>query len=148
MAKGRFASRKIMDYAEKDFVTLDENTLIAEAAKAMYERDICTIIVTRNDSESKTRQAVGIITARDMIHRVVALNKGPFKIALSEIMSAPLITIDRDASAEDAISLMRSKKITRLPVIDKAGGVLAVASLKSLARIAPSQKEVQDAIGA
>jgi CBS domain-containing protein len=148
MAKGRSDPKKIMDFAEKDFVTLDENTLIAEAAKAMYERDVCSIIVTRNDSESKTRRAVGIITARDMIHRVVALNKGPFKTALSQIMSTPLITIGNDAPVGDAISLMRSKKITRLPVIDNAAGVLAVASLKSLARIAPSQKEVQDAIGA
>jgi CBS domain-containing protein len=136
-----------MDFAEKDFVTLDENTLIGEAAKVMYERGICSIIVTRNDS-TKTRQAVGIITARDMIHRVVALNKGPFKMVLSQIMSTPLITIDRDSSVEDAISLMRGKKITRLPVVNKAGDVLAVASLKSLVRIAPSQKEAQDTIGA
>ncbi|AFU59977.1 MAG: CBS domain-containing protein [Nitrososphaera sp.] len=147
MARGRFASKKVIDFAEKDFVTLDENTLIAEAAKAMYERDVCSIIVTRNDRASNTRRAVGIITARDMLHRVIALNKSPFKTVLSRIMSTPLVTIDRDSSIEDAISLMRSKKITRLPVINEAGDLLAVASLKSLVRIAPSQKEAQDAIG-
>jgi CBS domain-containing protein len=148
VVRNKFASKKIMEFAEKDFVTLDENTLIAEAAKAMYERDICSIIVTRNDNTSKTRQAVGIVTARDMLHRVIALNKGPFKIVLSGIMSTPLITIDRDSSIGDAISLMRSKKIMRLPIINEAGDVLAVASLKSLARIVPSEKQVQDAIGA
>jgi CBS domain-containing protein len=145
MARGRVA-RKVMDFAEEDFVALDENALVAEAAKAMYERDACSIIVTRSDA-AKTRRAVGIITARDILHRIVALNKGPFKMTLGKIMSEPLITIDRDSSAEDAISLMRSKNITRLPVVNDAGEVLGVASLKSLARIVPSQK-AQDAVGA
>ena len=145
MARDRI-SRKVMDFAEEDFVALDENALVAEAAKAMYERDACSIIVTRSDA-AKTRRAVGIITARDILHRIVALNKGPFKMTLGKIMSAPLITIDRDSSTEDAISLMRSKNITRLPVVNDAGEVLGVASLKSLARIAPSQK-AQDSVGA
>jgi CBS domain-containing protein len=148
MAKSRFASRKIVNFAEKDFVTLDENTLIGEAAKAMYERDVCSILVTRNDNASGARQAVGIITARDMLHRVVAVNKGPFKVAVGQIMSTPLITIGRDSSIEDAISLMRRKKITRLPVVNDDGSVLGIASLKLLVGVAPSQKEAQDAIGA
>jgi CBS domain-containing protein len=63
-------------------------------------------------------------------------------------MSTPLITIGRDSSVEDAISLMRRKKITRLPIVSEAGDVLAVASLKLLVRVAPSKKEAQDAIGA
>src|SRR5262245_65482074 len=117
MAKGGFAARKIIDFAENDFIALDESTLVGEAAKAMYERDICSVIVTR--SASGARQAVGMITARDMLHRVIALNKGPFKLTLGQIMSEPLITIGRDSSIEDAISLMRSKKITRLPVVDE-----------------------------
>ena len=148
MARGKFATKKIMDFVEKDFVALDENTLVGEAAKAMYERDVCSIIVTRNDSASGIRQAVGIITARDLLHRVVAVNKGPFKMTLDKIMSTPLITIGVNSSVEDAISLMRSKKITRLPMVNKAGDVLGIASLKSLVRIAPSRKEAQEAIGA
>lgn len=143
MARG-----KIMDFAENDFVTLDENTLIGEAAKIMYERDVCSVVVTRNDNASKIRHAVGIITPRDILHRVVALSKGPFKMTLGQIMSVPLITIDKDSSIGEAISLMRKNKITRLPLVNKAGDVLALASLKSLVRSAPSQKDAQDAIGA
>ena len=54
MARDRVA-RKVMDFAEEDFVALDENALVAEAAKAMYERDACSIIVTRSDA-AKTRR--------------------------------------------------------------------------------------------
>jgi hypothetical protein len=61
------APDKIIDFADKDFVSLDENTLVAEAARVMYERDECSVIVTRNDSETLLRQSVGMITARDFL---------------------------------------------------------------------------------
>ena len=137
-----------MEFADKDFLTLDENTLIGEAAKAMYDRDACSIIVTSSDSASKARHAVGIITARDMLHRVIALNKGPFKVTLKQIMSTPLITIGEDTPVEDAISIMKSRNIARLPVVDQTGDVLAVASLMSLVGIVPGQSGVHGAIGA
>lgn len=130
MVRGKFASKKIIDFAERDFVSLDENILVGEAAKTMYERSICSAIVTHNDETSKLRLPIEIITARDMLHRVIAQNRGPFKATLKDIMSAPLITIDRNASTKDAILLMRSKNITRLPVLNEDGEMLGIVSLK------------------
>lgn len=105
--------RKVIDFADKDFVSSDENTLVAEAARIMYERDICSVIVTRNDSERLLRQSVGIITARDFLLRVViAQSKGPFKLASKDIMSTPLMIVNKDALTNDRIMLMKDKNIT------------------------------------
>jgi len=58
---------------------------------------------------------------------------GPFKLALKDIMSTPLITINKEALTNGAIMLMKGKNITRLPVInEEAGEVLGVVSLRSL----------------
>jgi CBS domain-containing protein len=123
---------KVTDFADKDFVSLDEKTLVAEAARIMYERDVCSVIVTHNDSQ-RLRRSVGMITARDFLHRVVAQSKGPFKLTLKDIMSTPLITINKDALTNDAIMVMKDKNITRLPVIDEeAGEVLGIVSLRTL----------------
>jgi signal-transduction protein with cAMP-binding, CBS, and nucleotidyltransferase domain len=124
--------RKVIDFADKDFVSLDENTLVAEAARIMYERDICSVIITRTDSERLLRQSVGIITARGFLHRVVAQSKGPFKLALKDIMSTPLIIVNKDALTNDAIMLMKDKNIIRLPVINEADEVLGIVSLSTL----------------
>ena len=52
---------------------------------------------------------------------------GPFKLALKDIMSTPLITINKEALTNGAIMLMKGKNITRLPVINEdAGEVLGV----------------------
>ena len=131
MAHIKKPSSKVIDFADKDFVSLDENTLVAEAARIMYERDVCSVIVTHNDSE-RLRRSVGIITARDFLHRVVAQSKGPFKLTLKDIMSIPLIAINKDALTDDAIMLMKDKNITRLPVINEEASVLGIVSLRTL----------------
>jgi CBS domain-containing protein len=140
--------REVIAFAKKDFVSLDENTLVAEAARIMYERDVCSVIVTRNDTNKLIRKSVGIITARDILHRVVAQSKGPFKLTLKDIMSTPLITINKDAPTNGAILLMKSKNITRLPVINEAGEILGVVSLKAFLGGISHESVEDDAINA
>ena len=108
---------RVRDVVDTAFVTLDENTLVAEGAKALYTQERCTIIVTRLDAGTGQRIPVGIITERDIIYRVVAQNRGPFKVTLKDIMSAPIITIDADKSVEEAMAILNKYKINRLPVV-------------------------------
>jgi CBS domain-containing protein len=108
---------RVRDVVDTAFIALDENTLVAEAAKALYAQERCTIVVTHLDVDRGKRIPVGIITERDIIFRVVAQNRGPFKVTLRDIMSAPIITIDEDKSVEEAMGLLNKHKINRLPVV-------------------------------
>ena len=108
---------RVRDIVDTAFVTLDENTLVAEGAKTLYVQERCTIVVTHLDAGTGQRSPVGIITERDIIFRVVAQNRGPFKITLKDIMSAPIITIDADKSVEEAVAILNKYKINRLPVV-------------------------------
>ena len=71
---------RVRDIVDTAFITLDENTLVAEAAKALYSQERCTIVVTQLDAGTRQRIPVGIITERDIIFRVGAQNRGPFKV--------------------------------------------------------------------
>ncbi|MFL6412232.1 MAG: cyclic nucleotide-binding/CBS domain-containing protein [Nitrososphaeraceae archaeon] len=108
---------RVSDVVDTAFIALDENTLVAEAAKALYAQERCTIVVTHIEGSSGRRIPVGIITERDIIFRVVAQNRGPFKVTLKDIMSTPIITIDADKSVDEAIAILNKHKINRLPVI-------------------------------
>jgi CBS domain-containing protein len=121
------------DIASTAFVSLDEDTLVAEAAKALYEQETCTIIVTHYDSTSGQRIPIGIVTERDIIFRVVAQNKGPFKITLKDIMSSPLLTIDSDKSANEALVVLKQNGINRLPVVNK-GNLIGLVTTEMIAR--------------
>jgi CBS domain-containing protein len=108
---------KVRDIVDTAFIALDENILVAEAAKALYAQERCTIVVTHLDASNGQRIPIGIITERDIIFRVVAQNRGPFKVTLKDIMSTPIITIDADKSVEEAIAILNKHKINRLPVV-------------------------------
>ncbi len=123
---------KVSNIASTAFVSLDEDTLVAEAAKALYEQEACTIIVTHYDSISKQRVPIGIVTERDIIFRVVAQNKGPFKITLKDIMSAPIITIDSDKSDKEALVILKQNGINRLPVVNK-GNLIGLVTTEMIA---------------
>jgi CBS domain-containing protein len=99
----------------RESITLDEDTLVAEAAKVMRDKNTSCILIVSKDS----KEPIGIVTERDMLYRVLAENLGPYKVTLKKIMSTPLITIDGQSSSADAISLMRSKKIRRLVITKK-----------------------------
>jgi CBS domain-containing protein len=126
-------NQRIGDIAQKDFISLDENIIVADAVRTMKERGISSVFV-RKSPYSNSKQVthknderlihhypiVGIVTERDILYKVVGQNKGPYKATLKDVMSSPIITIDRNASVKDAISLMRNKHIRRLLVTEKA----------------------------
>ena len=137
--------RKVRDIANKAFVSLDENALVAEAAKALYEMEECSVIVTGKDAASGARIPIGIITERDIIFRVVAQNRGPFKIKLRDIMSHPLITVLGDAPASKALSMMKRRNVNRLPVVDDKGRLIGLITMQRLVRSMPADKVTQPA---
>ena len=123
----------VRDIVDTTFVSLDENTLVAE-------QDSCSIIVTRYDSISRQRIPVGIITERDIIYRVVAQNKGPFKVTLKHIMSTPLKTIDSDKSINDALAILKKNKINRLPVMNK-GALIGLVTTEMILHKIPHGRQ-------
>jgi CBS domain-containing protein len=134
---------KVGDLANEAFVSLDENALVAEAAKALYEQEACSVIVTGTEAVSGARIPIGIITERDIIFRVVAQNRGPFKIKLRDIMSHPLITIADDMPASKGLSMMKRRNVNRLPVVDKKGRLVGLITMQNLVRGLPTDNVVQ-----
>ncbi|MEP0824859.1 MAG: CBS domain-containing protein [Nitrososphaera sp.] len=142
MANGKPVEEEptVDDIADESFISLDENTLVAEAAKTLYEREGCSIVVTRNDPETGLRVPAGIVTERDIIFRVVAQNKGPFKITLSRIMSSPVTVIEAGSPMTDALEIMKEKRFNRLPVVTKSGEMIGLVTMEMLMRKLPLRR--------
>lgn len=115
-------TQKIGTIVEKDFTTLDEDTPVIDAVKVMRNKGVSSMFVTRSGKKEyeKGEQAInnpiGIVTERDILYRVIAENKGPYKVTIGEIMSSPIVAVDEGVSVKEAISLMRRKHIRRLLV--------------------------------
>lgn len=133
MQPDNYLDKKVGDVIKEAAVILDESTTVAEAVRTMRDRDVSSILV------AKKGNPVGIVTERDVLYRVVAESKGPFKITLKEVMSAPLITASESTALKKTISLMREKGFRRLPVMGKDGIILGILTLKSVVGNIPSK---------
>jgi len=121
---------KVEDVMVEDVVTIDANATVIEAVDLMNQYEIGCLIVTRRG------RAVGIVTERDLLKRVLAKFKDPKTTKVQEIMSKPLIVGDPSMEVEDAAKLMFMKKIKKLPIVDQ-GRLLGLVTLTDLARFQP-----------
>jgi CBS domain-containing protein len=122
---------KVVDVMTTEIITIDENASVKEAAEIMNLNEISCLIAARKG------KAVGIITERDLLKRVIVEAKNPKKTKVSEVMSTPLEVIPPDMSLEDAVRVMFDKKIKKLPVYEK-NKIIGLVSLTDIARCQPA----------
>ncbi|RIK79490.1 MAG: CBS domain-containing protein [Planctomycetota bacterium] len=102
---------------------------IQQAAQLMEQCDCGAIPVVKTDG---ARQAVGVITDRDIACRAVARGMGP-DTQVRECMSSPLATIGVDDSVEECCQQMERFKVRRLLVLDEEGELCGIVSQADIA---------------
>lgn len=103
----------IWKHTRRELYTLDQGASVSEAAKIMKQNSIASVLILAGDI------AVGIVTQRDIIDRIVAEGKDPSSIKVSSMMSTPLITINKDETVGKAIDVMEKNNIRRIIVVDE-----------------------------
>lgn len=81
-----------------------------------------------------TKKVIGIITDRDICLAMANTDKPLSKFTVAEAMTTKVHTCKEDDEAEDALKIMRSKRIGRLPVVDKEGKIKGIITLNSFVR--------------
>lgn len=83
---------------------------------------------------------VGVITDRDITCRAVAVGKTPANVPASEVMTRDVHTIGQDDKVEQALEVMETKLVRRLPVVDYGGRIVGIVSQADLVAKAPMLK--------
>jgi len=123
-------SLKVEDVMVTDVISISARASVKKAAEIMNKYEIGSLLVVENN------RAIGIITERDLLKRVVAKALNPAKTRVKEIMSKPLIVAEPDMDLEEAVKLMFEMKIKKLPVV-KDGKLVGLVSLTDVARFQP-----------
>ena len=122
---------KIKDVMVRKVITLDGNAFVKDAVDVMNEFEIGCLIVVNEEGK-----AVGIVTERDILRRVVAEEKNAKKTKMSEIMSSPLVVVESSTEVEEAVKLMFQMKIKKLAVVN-GEKLVGIVSLTDIARVQP-----------
>jgi signal-transduction protein with cAMP-binding, CBS, and nucleotidyltransferase domain len=97
----------------------------------MDQNEISCLIAVRKG------KAIGIITERDLLKRVIVEAKNTKKTKVGETMSSPLEVVAFGTNLEKAVRLMFEKKIKKLLVVEK-DNLLGLVSLTDIARYQPA----------
>ena len=126
---------KIEDIMIENVVTVEATASVMKAVNLMNDREIGCLVVTRNG------RAVGIITERDLLKRVIGKTKSPSKTKVKDIMTKPLIAGYPDMDLEEATKLMFDRRIKKLPVVDH-GRLKGLITLTDVARFQPQMIKI------
>lgn len=128
-------SLKVEDVMVKEVITIDENSTVKESAEVMNKFEIGCLITVRKG------KAMGIITERDLLKRVIADARDAAKTKVKDIMSSPLVVVEPSTDLEEAVKLMFQMKIKKLPVVD-GKRLIGLISLTDIARFQPQMMKI------
>jgi CBS domain-containing protein len=121
---------RVEDVMVKEVITIDENSTVKEAVDVMNKFEIGCLIAVRKG------KAIGIITERDLLKRVLAGGKDATKTRVKEVMTSPLVVAEPSMDLGEAVKLMFKMKIKKLPVVD-GKRLVGLVSLTDIARFQP-----------
>jgi CBS domain-containing protein len=119
---------KVSDIMIKNPVIVDPNTSCGAIARLMRDRKIGSVILV---DEGKP---VGIVTERDLVHRVMAEEKDPFMCYAHDVSSKPVIAVSIYADVEMAVDLMNEYKIRRIVVVDNKDKIVGIVTTDDLSK--------------
>jgi predicted transcriptional regulator len=120
----------ISDICNKNVAMATPDTTILDAARLMHVNHVGDLIVV--DNRLNVQIPIGIVTDRDIVMEIVAMELDAKVLTVGDIMEEELTTIEDSEEITVAIALMRKNGVRRMPVIDEHGGLVGILSMDDL----------------
>ncbi len=143
----------VQDYCQQSVSTALPGETLRAAAHRMESEGVGSLVVVEED------KLVGVLTDRDIALHALADGHDPDDTPVQSALRRRAVTIAGDAGLGEALDLMRSRRLRRLPVVDAKGrgaGIIAAddvvrllaEEITALARVSAAQRPVAASAGA
>ena len=119
--------KNVGDYMSSSILTTTTDAFAHDAAHEMFKNGVGALLVTENE------KYVGIFTKMDWIHKALKWEGDPKGFTVLSLMTAPIITVERDDLLVRASLLMGENRVRHLGVIHE-GQIVGIISVKDLER--------------
>ena len=118
-------AKSVRDAMTENPRSIGASASVVEAARLMRDEHIGSLPITDDE------ELVGMITDRDITTRVVAEAADPKVTSVGDVVSRDLISVEPDEDLEEAVQLMASHQVRRLPVVENGRlvGIVAQADV-------------------
>jgi PAS domain S-box-containing protein len=96
----------------RDVFFIEKGAKVSKAAEMMAKHDISCIVVMEGE------EVIGVLTERDLLHRVVAQECDASELLVEQVMSSPVVTIPSSFSVFSAGRALEQMGIRRLVVME------------------------------
>jgi len=108
-------------------ITAKPEQSVFDVCELMRSNNIGAVVIVR------AKKPIGMFSERDLLNRVVAMDKSYKRTKLKDVMITNVTTAEVTVTPEEAYRLMSSKNIRHLPVV-KNGNLVGIVSIKDLLR--------------
>jgi CBS domain-containing protein len=130
---------KIEKLMTRDVRTCRPEDNLVEPARIMWENDCGCVPVV--DAEM---HVIGMVTDRDVCMGAYTQGQPLAGIPVPRVMSRVVHWCRSSEDLEDAQTVMKTKQLRRIPVVNDAGRLVGVVSLSDVARAAASERTSRD----
>lgn len=117
--------KKIGDIMSTTLFSATPDTSAFNAVEEMYKNKIGALLIKENE------EYIGIFTKTDWMNLFLGGDCDPHKVKVRDVMSSPIVTIDRNESISKATGVIEEKKFRHIAVTEE-GKVVGMLSVKDL----------------
>ena len=117
--------RHLLDRKNRAIFSIGPDEPVLEAIRLMAEHTIGALLVMQGE------ELVGIVSERDYARKVILKGRSSADTPVSQIMSAPVLTVSLSNSVPECMQLMTARRIRHLPVVEgrKVVGMISIGDL-------------------
>jgi CBS domain-containing protein len=117
--------RDILQEKGREIWKVPPQTTVFDALRLMADRNIGALLVLEGE------KLAGIFSERDYARKVILKGKASKDTAVSEIMTAVVVTVRPSHTVEECMELMTANRIRHLPVLDgeELAGVISIGDV-------------------
>lgn len=131
------------EYCNRDVVIVERSESIRTAIELMRTHHVGDVVVVeRTDGSSRP---LGILTDRDIVMEVLAEDVDMQALSVGDVMSYEIQTVAEDVGLLDAIKVMRTKGVRRVPVVDSEGSLIGILAVDDV--LALIAEQLSDLVG-
>lgn len=121
------------EICNREVIVTERDTTVADAARLMRDHHVGSLIVA--EPRDGTLHPVGIITDRDVVVEVVAMDIDPHDVKVEEVMGRSLVIARENDGIRETLEVMRYKGVRRLPVLSTRGNLLGIVAADDVMRL-------------
>ena len=119
--------KHLLEIKGKTVHAVAPDAAVLDAIRLMAERRVGALLVMRGE------QLVGVVSERDYARKVILQGRSSAGTTVSEIMSAPPVTVGPDTEVLECMRLCTHSRIRHLPVVE-GNSVVGVISIGDLVK--------------